>query len=431
MAVVIPSPLCQSFEELVEYMDLADGKCKRLQIDVVDGVFASPATTLPPFKFSKDYSFAIDYHLMVKSPVEWVEVCAQSGANRLIGHIEQMASQKEFVEKVLSAGLLAGLALDLETPIEKLDVSILSQLSVVLVLCVKAGQSGQKFHDEAYEKLSILSKIKSENNLKFEIGVDGGVDGRHLARLVSLGVNEFCIGKRIFVPNFEKNMMTYQKIISQLESKTSDDPEIAFYMERPVFRHVAFFGDADVSVDSDIYKDAFEVAKIVAQGGLTIVNGGGPGVMDASTKGAEAVHGETLSVTFYPKNAPGFEGRYVGNVTDTEIKTTNYIERMFKLMEHADIFIIFKGGTGTISELGTAWVLAKLYFGYHKPFILFGDFWRPIIDAIYKNMLIDENEMSVFEIVSKREDVLPTIERLEEKLKEAFKKTREIKVDKV
>ena len=96
--------------------------------------------------------------------------------------------------------------------------------------------------------------------------------------------------------------------------------------------------------------------------------------MNASTKGAQAVNGETLSVTFYPKDAPGFEGRYLGNITNVEIKTGNYIERMFKLMEHADLFIIFKGGTGTISELGTAWVLAKLYYGHHKPFILFGEF---------------------------------------------------------
>ncbi len=195
------------------------------------------------------------------------------------------------------------------------------------------------------------------------------------------------------------------------------DPEAAFFSPRPLFRNVAFFGDADVAPESETYRDAFEVAKIVASHGMTIVNGGGPGVMDASTKGAEAANGETLSVTFYPKDATGFEGRYVGNITDVEIKTHNYIERMFKLMEHADIFIMFRGGTGTISELGTAWVLAKLYYGYHKPFILFGEFWIPIIDALKKGMLLDSKEMSVFEIVTKREDVFPTIEKFEKKLR--------------
>jgi len=154
----------------------------------------------------------------------------------------------------------------------------------------------------------------------------------------------------------------------------------------------------------------------LAEEGFTIVDGGGPGVMAAATKGAEAGGGETIAVTFYPKDAPGFEGRYVGNIVDIEIKTTNYIERMFKLLEHSDVFIIFKGGSGTISELGTAWVLAKLYYGHHKPFILFGSFWRPIIKAIKENMLIDGVEMEVFKIVEKKEDIIPTIKIFEEDL---------------
>jgi uncharacterized protein (TIGR00725 family) len=153
-------------------------------------------------------------------------------------------------------------------------------------------------------------------------------------------------------------------------------------LPRPLIKNIAFFGDADTPKSDASYQDAYEIAKILAKEGYTIVNGGGPGIMDASTEGAEVVGGETLSVTFYPKDAPGFEGRYVGNVTDIEIKTGNYIERMFKLLEHGDMFIIFKGGSGTISEFGTAWVLAKIYYGHHKPFILYGDFWEDIIDCV-------------------------------------------------
>lgn len=190
------------------------------------------------------------------------------------------------------------------------------------------------------------------------------------------------------------------------------------HVPRSLVKNIAFFGDANVEKSDPVYKDAFEIAKHIAKEGYTIVNGGGPGVMDASTHGAEASGGETLSVTFNPKDAPGYEGRYVGNVTDKEIVTTNYIERMFKLLEHADMFIIFKGGSGTISEFGTAWVLAKLYYGHHKPFILFGEFWKEIIDSIKKNMNIDEQEIASFEIVTKREDVLPTIHKFERQLKE-------------
>ena len=51
---------------------------------------------------------------------------------------------------------------------------------------------------------------------------------------------------------------------------------------------IAFFGDANIPEEDSVYKDAFKAAEILAKEGYTIVNGGGPGVMNASTHGAEA-----------------------------------------------------------------------------------------------------------------------------------------------
>ena len=184
-------------------------------------------------------------------------------------------------------------------------------------------------------------------------------------------------------------------------------------LPRPLIKNIAFFGDANIPRKDPVYKRAFNTAKLLASEGYTIVNGGGPGVMEASTKGAEVGGGETLSITFSPTDAPGFEGKYIGNMTDKEITTTNYIDRMFKLIEHADFFIFFKGGSGTISEFGTAWVLAKLYYGHHKPFILFGRFWIEIIDVFKKNMNLDQQELGVFEICEKKEEVLEAIKKFE------------------
>ena len=185
-----------------------------------------------------------------------------------------------------------------------------------------------------------------------------------------------------------------------------------------ILKNITFFGDANVSKTDKVYIDAYKIAEILAKEGYTIVNGGGPGVMNASTQGAEAGGGKTISISFNPEDAPGFEGKYLENVADEEIVTTNYIERMFSLMEKGRLFIIFKGGSGTISEFGTAWVLAKLYHGHHKPFILYGDFWVDVIDILKKNMNLDKQELSVFEICSKPEEVLPAIKRFERKIEE-------------
>ena len=185
-----------------------------------------------------------------------------------------------------------------------------------------------------------------------------------------------------------------------------------------IIHKVAFFGDAAVKPGSEEYTRAYDAAKILGEQGFVIVNGGGPGVMEASTKGAASVGGETVSVTFFPKFAPGFEGKYVGNVADKELVTNNYVERMFTLMAESDIYLIFKGGTGTVSEFGTAWVLGKLYYGHHKPFILVGSFWRPVVYAMQENLLIDKQEMDVFEIVDDIEGILPAIEHLEWKMEQ-------------
>jgi uncharacterized protein (TIGR00730 family) len=178
-------------------------------------------------------------------------------------------------------------------------------------------------------------------------------------------------------------------------------------------RNIGFFGYSDAKENSRLYKQAFNVAKAVAEKGYVIVNGGGPGVMYASTKGAAAANGETISVTFSPKNAPGFEGIYLKNTTDKQIKTSNYIERMFKLFEHADTYIIFQGGTGTLSEFATTWCLARLYYGYHKPFILYGAFWKKIVSCLEQNLILRGNEEKVYKIVTSPKGVLQALDEFE------------------
>lgn len=181
-------------------------------------------------------------------------------------------------------------------------------------------------------------------------------------------------------------------------------------------KNIAFFGYADFKSTSRYYQEAYKTAQLLAKKGYTIVNGGGPGIMNASTQGAESVGGETIAITFSPHDAPGFEGRYLANRVDKEIKTKNYIERMFKLMEHADCFIIFKGGTGTVSEFGTAWVLARLYYPHHKPFILYGKFWHSIIKALRQKLKIRDDAMRVFKIVETKKGVVKALSEFEEEM---------------
>lgn len=183
-------------------------------------------------------------------------------------------------------------------------------------------------------------------------------------------------------------------------------------------KYVALFGSADIDKNHPLYREAFIVARYLAYHDKVVVNGGGPGVMAAATEGAESAGGETLAVTFYPVDMPEFEGRFGENRVDKEIKTKNYIERMFGLMDHADAFIIFQGGTGTLSEWATAWLLAHLYYGNHKPLILYGAFWEKVMRVINENFFIAEKEKQVYKIVKNEEELIVALNAFEDELRD-------------
>lgn len=184
---------------------------------------------------------------------------------------------------------------------------------------------------------------------------------------------------------------------------------------KSLITRISFFGDAQTPKSHPDYQGAFDTAKLLASEGYTIVNGGGPGIMDASTQGAEAAGGKSVAVTFAPRYAASFEGRYLKNLSqvDKEVITSNYIDRMFGLIAESDAFIVFKGGSGTLSELGTIWVLANIYFGHHKPFLLYGSHWWEIVDVLQRNMNIDAQEMKCFKIVETPSDTLQALTTFE------------------
>ena len=179
---------------------------------------------------------------------------------------------------------------------------------------------------------------------------------------------------------------------------------------------IAIFGSAHISDNSELAKEVFEVCKILAEVGYTIVDGGGPGVMKAATAGAHAAGGKVVGITF--KSSPGmnYEGKDLSNKFDLEIKADNYVERTLALLKAGQVYICFNGGTGTISEFGMAWGLAKLYFGHHKPLILYGKFWNNIIKSFIDNMIITPQEKAVYKIVQSPEEVLAALNKFEEEI---------------
>lgn len=183
-------------------------------------------------------------------------------------------------------------------------------------------------------------------------------------------------------------------------------------------KHISYFCFADTSPSDPLYNESYECAKFLAGKGYVTINGGGPGSMRAISEGAKAGGGTVIGTTFYPKDISNFEGRDPNNPLDQEIITNNYLERTLKLLELGDVYVVMKGGTGTISEFGMAWGLARLYYGHHKPLILYGKFWNEIIKAFIDNMRIRPEDLKVYQIVNTPEEAFEAIKAFEKIIKE-------------
>lgn len=179
---------------------------------------------------------------------------------------------------------------------------------------------------------------------------------------------------------------------------------------------IAVFGSAHTLDKSDLGRQVFEVCKNLAEVGYTIVDGGGPGVMKAATDGAHIGGGKVVGITFKASPGMNYEGKDPSNKFDLEIKADNYVERTLALLKAGQVYIVFNGGTGTISEFGMAWGLAKLYFGHHKPLILYGRFWEKIIQGFIDNMIITDQEREVYKIVDSPDGVLEALKEFEDEL---------------
>jgi hypothetical protein len=175
---------------------------------------------------------------------------------------------------------------------------------------------------------------------------------------------------------------------------------------------VTIFGYSEAKPGDSLYQAAFETSKQLAQAGFTIVNGAGPGVMRAATEGAHAGGGKAIGAIFDPDGMTFFEGYDPKNKVDQMFHLDSYVERTMKLLEEGDVYVVFNGGTGTLSEFAMAWGLARLYFGQHKSIIFYGDFWYEITESLAKNMLLREKEKKVYRIVNSPEETVRVVSEL-------------------
>lgn len=187
---IIPTILTKDPEEVAKKINLIEGKAERFQFDLLDGFFLPEKTVGLEVLEDLETSLAIDIHLMTNQPEEWVERASQVMADRIIGQVEKMDSQEEFIEAVIEAGVGVGLALSPETPVGQIEES-LPKLDLVLVMTRKPGFGKFPFDGQTLEKVKRIREISGEH---LDICVDGGITAQNIKKAALAGANLFAIG---------------------------------------------------------------------------------------------------------------------------------------------------------------------------------------------------------------------------------------------
>ncbi len=184
---------------------------------------------------------------------------------------------------------------------------------------------------------------------------------------------------------------------------------------------ITFFGSSRAKETDKYYRLAYETAFNLGKLGLTIITGGGPGIMEAANRGAYDAGAESigLNIDIPHEQAP--------NKYQTKtLKFKYFFVRKMMLLKYAMAYVIFPGGFGTFDELFEALTLIQTGKSHKFPLILFGsEYYKPLLnfmeEVMVKHGTIDKEDLNLMVLVDEPKEV---VAHIIEKAKEKYEHLR-------
>jgi hypothetical protein len=139
---------------------------------------------------------------------------------------------------------------------------------------------------------------------------------------------------------------------------------------------VTIFGSARTPETDPYYAKAVQTARLLAQAGIPVITGGGPGIMEAANRGATEGCGLSIGCNIELPFEQG-SNAYLSRSLNFKF----FFVRKTMFVKYATAFIVFPGGYGTLDELFEALTLIQTGKVKHFPVILFGSaYWAGLVD---------------------------------------------------
>lgn len=192
--LIVPAILANNFTDFKETLTKISPHFSSIQIDVIDGIFL-PNKTFSEREELKDLNSEayFELHLMVKDPL--AEITAwenDDNVTSVVFHIEAGANVEECIKLIRQNNWKTGIALNPETPIEKI-MPYVNLVDEILFMTVHPGQQGAAFVPEVLEKIKEFKKL----GLAVTISADGGINKNTIKDVVAAGAEKFYIGGAI------------------------------------------------------------------------------------------------------------------------------------------------------------------------------------------------------------------------------------------
>lgn len=220
MIILAPSILSADFNILGNQINIIEGTgVKYLHIDVMDGNYVPGISFGTPVikSIRKNTKLIFDVHLMVEEPIRMLEDYKAAGADIITVHAEACSDLVATVDKIKSMGLKAGVSLNPETGIEKLD-PVLNKIDMVLIMSVSPGAGGQAFIPGSLQKIRALKEKADKAGAIIDIEVDGGIRHNNVMDVLKAGANVIVAGTSVFGGDILENINNYKEIFLQHEA---------------------------------------------------------------------------------------------------------------------------------------------------------------------------------------------------------------------
>ena len=138
---------------------------------------------------------------------------------------------------------------------------------------------------------------------------------------------------------------------------------------------VTVFGSARVAEGDPVYEQARELGRLLAEAGLTVITGGGPGVMEAANRGCFEAGGFSVGCNIELPHE-----QWLNPWVDLGVEFRYFFVRKTMFVKYAEGFVIFPGGFGTLDELFESLTLIQTGKIAHFPVFLVGTaYWAGLL----------------------------------------------------